>query len=118
MNIETIKDVIEKVLPPFIVKDKYVIKLDDVYMSSSKYKKYPTWVIAFCPDSNSFFATDERCFFWESEEEFESEESAIDYFSKHVDHFIEINNEIMVKAIYGWIPVNEVFLENNRTWYS
>ena len=39
--------------------------------------KYPTWIVAYCPDEDSFFVTNERHFFWESEEEFDSEEEAI-----------------------------------------
>ena len=45
--------------------------------------KYPTWIVAFCPDTNSFFVTNERHFFWESEEEFDSEEAGINYFENH-----------------------------------
>ena len=127
MNAETIEDVIEKVLRPFVIKKNYHnIKPNEIYMSSSRYveidepfnTKYPTWIIAFCPDTDSFFATNERHFFWEFKKEFESEESAVDYFSKHVDDFIEVNNKIMNKIIYGWIPVKSAFLENNNTWYS
>ena len=29
--------------------------------------KYPYWIIAFCPDTNSFFVTNERHFFLEGE---------------------------------------------------
>ena len=54
-----------------------------------------TWIIAFCPDSNSFFVTNQRAFYWEYQKKFESEKSAIEYFESNVDYFLGVNDEIM-----------------------
>ena len=72
--------------------------------------KYPTWIIAFCPDTNSFFVTNERYFFWESEQEFDSENDGIDYFEHNVSYFIDIANKI--------IHTERVWLENTSKWYE
>lgn len=81
--------------------------------------KYPTWIIAFCPDTDSFFVTNERHFFWESEEEFDSEETGIYYFEHHVKHYINIEKEIMGQMMFGdkFSDINMVWLENTQKWY-
>ena len=75
-----------------------------------------TWIIAFCPDTDSFFATNQRAYFWEYEKEFESEESAISYFENHIGFFIRIDNEIMNEFIHK--TVDCVWLENTNKWYK
>ncbi len=71
--------------------------------------KYPTWIIAFCPDINSFFVTNERNFFWETEEEFDSEEAGINYFENHIQRFITVAN------LNDY--TERVWLENTQKWY-
>lgn len=97
-----------------------MIMVDYVEINEPLNTKYPTWIIAFCPDTNSFFATNERHFFWESEEEFDSEESAINYFKKQTQHFIDINNLIMGE--YYPYPngdvAKKVWLDNTNMWYE
>ena len=58
---------------------------------------YPTWIIAYCLDSNSFFATNERYFFWEHEREFECENDAVNYFREHLEEFHEIRSELYLE---------------------
>ena len=72
--------------------------------------KYPTWIIAFCPDTNSFFVTNQRHFFWESEKEFSSENDGINYFERNISCFIDIANKI--------IYTEKVWLENTSKWYD
>ncbi len=72
--------------------------------------KHPTWIIAFCPDTNSFFVTNERYFFWQSEEEFNSENDGINYFEHNISYFIDIANEI--------IHTEKVWLDNTSKWYQ
>ena len=81
--------------------------------------KHPTWIIAFCPDTDSFFVTNERHFFWESEEEFASEEAGIYYFEHQVQHYINIEKEIMGQMMFGdkYSDINMVWLENTQKWY-
>ena len=82
--------------------------------------KYPTYIIAFCPDTDSFFVTNERHFFWESEEEFDFEEAAIHYFGKHAKYFIKIEKEIMSGMMFGdkFKDIDKVWLENTQKWYT
>ena len=79
--------------------------------------KYSTWIIAFCPDINSFFATNERHFFWESEENFESEQLAIEYFEHHINDFVKIRNE-MAKDIGGISFSSNVYFLNTGISYE
>ena len=72
--------------------------------------KYPTWIIAFCPDTDSFFVTNERHFAWESEEEFDSEQDGIDYFENHVGRFLYIANRVFY--------TERIWLENTQKWYT
>lgn len=39
--------------------------------------KYATWVIAYCLDTDSFFVTNQRHFFWEYNDEFQCENDAV-----------------------------------------
>lgn len=66
--------------------------------------KYPTWIIAFCPDTNSFFVTNQRHFFWQSEEEFSSENDGINYFEHNTANKI--------------LHTKKVWLENTSKWYD
>lgn len=77
--------------------------------------KYPTWIIAFCPDTDSFFVTNKRYFFWQSREEFESEEDGIEYFETHAAKFGNTRNEIM--KFFGQKVTDSVFLENTNKEY-
>lgn len=76
-------------------------------------KEYPTWIIAFCPDYNSFFATNQRGFFWQHEQDFPDEESAIKFFKENVDIFKEKNKSILENT-GGWKYEDSVFLENTK----
>lgn len=76
--------------------------------------KYPTWIIAFCPDTASFFVTNQRHFFWQSYEDFNSKESAINYFENHIQYFVDIQN----KLIPTTCNVNKVWLDNMSKWYE
>ena len=82
--------------------------------------KYQTWIIAFCPDTDSFFVTNERYFFWEYEEGFGSEEAAIHYFGKHAKYFIKIEKEIMSGMMFEdkFKDIDKVWLENTQKWYT
>lgn len=77
---------------------------------------YPEWIIAFCPDTDSFFCTNQRFFFWESEESFSNEADAIQYFQENREKFVGIHNDI-AKECGGISKNNRVFLENTKQWY-
>lgn len=76
-------------------------------------KTYSTWTIAYCLDTNSFFATNERFFFWESDKRFKNEEEAVDYFKNHLKEFLKIRNNIL-KTTGGWSINSKLFLENTK----
>ena len=57
--------------------------------------KFDTWILAFCPDTLDWFATNERFFFYEYNKEFNSEQEAIDYFLDNTIEFYKIEEQIM-----------------------
>lgn len=82
------------------------------------YTEYPTFVIGFCPDTDSFFVTNQRHWYWQSEDEFESEESAIEFFENHIDYFTSIEQKLMDQIFfYGFRKIDRIFLENTEKWY-
>ena len=76
-------------------------------------KSYSTWIIAYCPDTNSFFVTNQRYFFWEYDNEFSCENDAISYFKTHLDEFGEMRNEIL-NSTGGWNKNSNLSLDNTR----
>lgn len=56
--------------------------------------KYKTYIIAFSPDTDEFFVTNERYFYWKYEMEFKSEKEAIGYFITHIATFSKIHSKI------------------------
>lgn len=56
--------------------------------------KFSTWIIAFCPDANSWFVTNERHFYFEFPFEFKTEQAGIDYFLENTSIFYSIESEI------------------------
>ena len=74
---------------------------------------YYTWIIAYCPDTNSFFATSQRYFFWEYDNEFPCESDAIEYFKTHLNEFRKIRNEILTST-GGWSVNSDLYLENTK----
>lgn len=75
--------------------------------------EYPTWIIGYCIDTDSFFCTNQRCFFWEYDKEFESEQEAIQYFKNHVYEFVVVRNEI-AETCGGIRKDGMIFLENTK----
>lgn len=77
---------------------------------------FPTWVIAYCIDTDSFFCTNQRHFFWESEEEFQCENDGIIYFEKYLNKFRETRSRI-ANDCGGIRADGELFLENTNKKY-
>ena len=73
--------------------------------------EFPTWIIAYCPDTNSWFCTNQRFFYYEYPDEFQCENDAVTYFKNHISDFIKLNNEMCSKK------TNSVFLENTMKEY-
>ena len=84
--------------------------------------KYATWVIAYCLDTDSFFATNQRHFFWEYNDEFQCENDAINYFRNHLNEFRNaklqenVDTEIIDKLIMNLLhaPTNKKALSLNK----
>lgn len=77
--------------------------------------KKGTYIIAFCPDTDSFFITNERHFYYEHEKDFESERQAIEYFKTNGNEFIQIRNKLMQEM--GQRNRNHVYLENIQMFF-
>lgn len=82
--------------------------------------KYSTYIIGFCPDTASFFVTNQRHFYWETEQEFQSEKEGIEYFENNVNYFINVFHKIMNKMFYNdlFAKDNRLYLENTNKFYS
>ena len=85
-------------------------------------KHHDTYIIAFCPDIDSFFITDTRCYYWDTEDKFEfnSVDEAIRYFENHLTYFLDVNNTLMEGMYYGITYENnkQVYLENTGKRYK
>lgn len=74
---------------------------------------FPTWIIAYCPDTDSFFATNQRHFFWEYNDEFQCENDAVNYFRNHTNEFWNVRKDIL-STTGGWSIDRDLFLENTK----
>lgn len=74
--------------------------------------EFPTYILAFCPDTDSWFATNQRFFYYEYPMDFPNEKAAIDYFKRNPDVFLKIeeNMETYRPSFYS----GGVWLENTR----
>lgn len=72
--------------------------------------KFSAYIIAFCPDTDSWFVTNERFFYYEYEKEFETEESGIEYFKKNPKIFYD--EEIRMRVNRPSFRENGVWLDN------
>lgn len=77
---------------------------------NTEYKKY---VIAFCPDIDLFFVTNQRHFYYEYEKEFDNKDLALKYFQENLDEFVEIHTDIMSNCIYKYKPTKDLHIECN-----
>lgn len=101
------------------IKELENLSIDDI-LDIGFEQKFPTWIIAYCPDTSTFFVTNKRYFYWEYDKEFATEEEGIEYFEKHVKKFMDIENRlkdrIMLRRFVD--PMNSpVFLENTGKSY-
>lgn len=73
-------------------------------------KEFDTYIIAFCPDTCSWFVTNKRFFYYEYEKEFQTEEAGIEFFRSNLKIFYDIEIEM---GIYRPDFTNgKVYLEN------
>lgn len=74
--------------------------------------EFDTWILAFCPDTASWFATNKRFFFYEYPTEFPDENSAIAFFYENSEIFLELVKDM--KTYYPSFYEGGVFLENMK----
>lgn len=74
--------------------------------------EFPTWILAYCVDTNSWFCTNKRFFYYEYPVEFESEEEGISYFKNHITEFFELSREMYPKR------TNNTFFENTMEEFT
>lgn len=81
-------------------------------------KQFDTWIIAYCPDTDSFFATDKRYFWWDDiEHEFESEDLAIEFFRKNTTKYIMVRNKFD-EEVKGLPNLNYIYFENTKERFN
>lgn len=74
--------------------------------------KFPTWIIAFCPDTDSWFVTNERFFYYGYEKEFATEEEGIAFFRENPSIFYD--KEIEMRVYRPSFRKNGVLLDNTN----
>ena len=57
--------------------------------------RFDTYIIGFCPDTDSWFVTNQRFFYYEYPDEFETADLAEEYFRSNVKKFLNIEKDIM-----------------------
>lgn len=73
--------------------------------------KFDTYILAFCPDTESWFATNERFFFYEYQQEFTTEEDAIDFFKRNPQIFLELEEKQLMKNQRPSFLKNKVWID-------
>ena len=73
-----------------------MIEYKDVPEEYDFCSEFDTWILAFCPDLDSWFATNRRFFFYEYPMEFPNERAAIGYFKRNPNVFLNLENNMGV----------------------
>lgn len=92
----------------FMMNARYEDIPDGVTFST----EFPTYILAFCPDTDSWFATKQRFFYYEYPMDFPNEEAAIAYFKRNPDVFLKIEEDMGVHRPSFF--AGAVWLENTR----
>jgi len=77
-------------------------------------EEFPTYVIGYCPDTNSWFITKQRYWFFQFDNEFNTYNEALDFFNDNQEMILNKQNEILAKCIYNHKPTTEVYLEKEN----
>lgn len=72
--------------------------------------EFGTFILAFCPDTDSWFATNKRFFYYEYSKEFPDEESAVEFFRNNPELFYE--KEAQMQVYKPSFYLGKVRLEN------
>lgn len=74
---------------------KYESKYESVPDGYDFSSTFNTFILGYCPDTLSWFATNQRFFYYEYPKEFSTKEEAEDFFRKNAEEFYEIENNIV-----------------------
>lgn len=87
--------------------------------SEEFYKEYNTYVIAYCLDTDEFFVTNQRYWWWQYQKEFSNEQAGINYFENHLDEFFQIANELRKRSgFYSLLKDKDLYLSNTNRFYG
>ena len=75
--------------------------------------EFPTWIIAFCPDLDSWFVTNKRFFYYEYDKEFGTEEEGVKFFKDNPKIFFD--EEIRMNVYKPSFYRDGVWLDNIKT---
>ena len=78
--------------------------------------KFDTYILAYCPDTCSWFATNERFFYYEYPKEFVSEDEAISFFKNNAEVFYK--EEIRIGHYRPLFLDNKVMLDNTKELFE
>ena len=73
-------------------------------------EEFPTYVIGYCPDINSWFITKQRYWAFQFNEEFNCYDEALNFFNNNQEMILNKQNEILAKCFHNHTPTTEVHL--------
>lgn len=94
------------------MKEEWIVTYEELPDGVDFTTQFPTYILAFCPDTDSWFATNQRFFYLEYPMEFQNEEDAIEYFKKNPDVFLKIEESTDVYR--PSFNAGGVWLDNTR----
>ncbi len=78
--------------------------------------EFPTYILAFCPDTDSWLAANQRFFYYEYPMDFPTEGAAVSYFKRNPEVFLNLEKDI--KVYRPSFCENGVWLENTHELIS
>lgn len=74
--------------------------------------EFDTYILAYCPDTCSWFATNKRFFYFEYPKEFGSEEEALEFIRNHAHIFLDFEESL---GIYRPdFAADKIFIDNTK----
>ena len=95
-DIQKMSVIRERIIKQLIREVEQVVVYEELPEGRNFSDTFPTYILAFCPDTDSWFATNERYFFYEYPIDFPNEEAAIGYFKRNPEVFLKIEKEMNI----------------------
>lgn len=73
--------------------------------------EFPTYVIAFCPDTDEWYVSRQRFWFYEYPKEFSTYGKAIHYFEDNLDEFFKLRDSMSDALPFYHDHENEMYLQ-------